>query len=582
MSVKRNIRGFFKPLFFRLKTRMMLFFILLVLLITSMISTISYVNHKETLERSVSDITGMMVNSLDWSLNLLLSNTEELSNMLRHSKEIQTSQIMSPEDISQYFEYTRSIRNLVTNITSSFGYVKMIYVANDAFEYYQQSSQWVFKMDLKYLQNERLQNAFREKPTTGVWLLGSELKIPGLPREDCLLYVQRILNLNSLKPIGHLVMGVDMAVFDAMLLPRPNTEYVLAVMNEDHLLYLSDRSLNNPDLADTLRLNAGKDVVEIDGLSYLVNQTRNAVTGWYIIVLTPYAQIMHGISTLQRVTFTLSIFAVILAFVLSTVMSGRIIRPIRMISKVFDDISHKRPVSESSFDRNDEIGRIGLDCLRLFKENQDLNDKLYESTIKEKEAELMMLQSQINPHFLYNTLDTIFWMAEKAHEPNISKIALSLSQLFRLGLNKGQKLTTIENELLHVKSYIEIQNIRYHNKFDVVYDVAEDLYPESIIRMLIQPIIENAIYHGLEPKKERGHVRISGVRDGRDIVLTVSDDGVGIDNMDALGKGYALRNINERIKLFYGNEYGLDFQSGSNLGTTIILRVAAIDGGCHV
>lgn len=581
MRAKHTILGLLKPFFFRLKTRMMVFFILLVLLITSMISAVSYVNHKETLERSVSDITGMMVNSLDWNLNLLLSNTEELSNMLRHSKEIQTSQITSPEDISQYFEYTRSIRNLVTNITSSFGYVKMIYVANESFEYHQQSSQWVFKMDLKFLENQRLQRAFRENPTNGIWLLGSELKIPNLPREDCLLYVQRIVNLNSLKPIGHLVMGVDMTVFDAMLLPRPSTDYVLAVMNEDHLLYLSDPSLYDPGLAEVLRLNAGKDSVAIDGSSYLLNHTRNAVTGWYIIVLTPYAQIMQGISTLQRVTITLSVFAVILAFILSTVMSGRIIRPIRLISKVFDDISHKRPVSESSFDRDEEIGRIGLDCLRLFKENQDLNDKLYESTIKEKEAELMMLQSQINPHFLYNTLDTIFWMAEKAREPNISKIALSLSQLFRLGLNKGQKLTTIENELLHVKSYIEIQNIRYHNKFDIVYDVPEDLYQESIIRMLIQPIIENAIYHGLEPKKDRGHMCINGKRDGRDIVLTISDDGVGIDNMDVLDNGYALRNINERIKLFYGSDYGLDFQSESNIGTTVILRVAAINGGCH-
>ena len=582
MSVRRSIQRFFRPLFFHLKTRMMLFFILLVLLITSMISVVSYINHKETLERSVSDITDMMVNSLDWNLNLLLSNTEELSNMLRHSKEVQSSQIMSPENISQYFEYTRSIRNLVIDITSSFGYVKMIYIANESFEYHQQSSQWVFKMDLKYLENERLQSAFRENPTDGIWLLGSALNIPNLPREDCLLYVQRIINLNSLKPIGHLVMGVDMTVFDAMLLPRPSTEYVLAVMNEDHLLYLSDHSLYDPGLAEVLRLNVGMEIVEIDGSDYLVNQTRNAVTGWYIIVLTPYAQIMQGISTLQRVTISLSVFAVILAFILSTIMSSRIIRPIQMISKVFDDISHKRPVSESSFDRDDEIGRIGLDCLHLFKENQNLNDKLYESTIKEKEAELMMLQSQINPHFLYNTLDTIFWMAEKAREPNISRIVLSLSQLFRLGLNKGQKLTTIENELLHVKSYIEIQNIRYNNKFDVVFAVAQDLYQESIIRMLLQPLIENAIYHGLEPKKERGHIRIAGEREGRDIVLTVSDDGVGIDRMDVVGNGYALKNINERIKLFYGSEYGLDLHSESNIGTTVILRVAVIDGGCHV
>jgi two-component system sensor histidine kinase YesM len=226
------------------------------------------------------------------------------------------------------------------------------------------------------------------------------------------------------------------------------------------------------------------------------------------------------------------------------------------------------------FNNEDELGVIGNRIVHLYNWNNDLTKRLYKSQIKEKEAELLALQSHINPHFLYNTLNTIFWMAEKVKEKQIAKIAINLSKIFKLTLNDGNHITSVKNEMDQVKSYLDIQNIRFDHKIHYTITIEPEIMEENIIKLLLQPIVENSVYHGLE-HQENGTIMIEGTKVEEGLLFIIHDTGKGFDMnvVDINKKGYALKNINERLKLYYGKEYGLKIESELGKGTTVYLKV---------
>ncbi|MED4229081.1 histidine kinase [Neobacillus cucumis] len=200
--------------------------------------------------------------------------------------------------------------------------------------------------------------------------------------------------------------------------------------------------------------------------------------------------------------------------------------------------------------------------------------------MKEKEAELLALQSHINPHFLYNTLNTIFWMAEKLKAKQISKIAINLSKIFKLTLNDGNHITSVKNEMEQVKSYLDIQNIRFDHKIDYTFTIDPEIMEERMIKLMLQPIVENSVYHGLE-HQESGTIMIEGKKQDDGLLFKILDTGNGFDmnEVDISNKGYALKNINERLKLYYGKEYGLKIESEIGKGTTVYLKIGLKNDG---
>ena len=203
-----------------------------------------------------------------------------------------------------------------------------------------------------------------------------------------------------------------------------------------------------------------------------------------------------------------------------------------------------------------------------------------------RKAEFELLQAQINPHFLYNTLDAIVWSAEAGNEKQVVKMVGSLSEFFRSSLNKGKEIVTIREELSHVRSYLEIQQIRYQDILDYEIDVPEELYINEIPKITVQPVVENALYHGIKEKRGGGKISVTGREDGGDYIITVSDNGIGMEP-DRLGevrdgltdsspdskKIYGLYNVNQRIKLDFGDEYGLSIDSVYDEGTTVTIRL---------
>lgn len=218
-----------------------------------------------------------------------------------------------------------------------------------------------------------------------------------------------------------------------------------------------------------------------------------------------------------------------------------------------------------------------------------IEEQVKEEQKQLRKAEFELLQAQINPHFLYNTLDAIVWSAEAGNQKQVVSMVGSLSDFFRTSLNKGKEIVSIKEELQHVRSYLEIQQIRYQDILSYEINVTRDIYDYSIPKITIQPIVENALYHGIKNRRGGGKITITGIENRDSIIIQVRDDGIGMNQerlkevVDGLKKDnpdknsvYGLYNVNERIRLNFGDEYGLTIESFLDKGTYVVIRLPKI------
>jgi two-component system, sensor histidine kinase YesM len=237
---------------------------------------------------------------------------------------------------------------------------------------------------------------------------------------------------------------------------------------------------------------------------------------------------------------------------------------------------------------SDEIAQLNFTFNNMVHQIKDLISKNIEEQEKLKKSQLRVLQSQINPHFLYNTLDSIIWLINAKEDGKAIEMVDALSQFFRTSLSKGQDFIEVSEELLHVKSYLTIQKGRNWDKFDYEITFNENILNLKMMKLMIQPLVENAIYHGLKPKKEGGKIWIKGWQEDDQLIFTVRDNGVGIetqklndlremlsgDQIFSESKhGYGLYNIQERIRLYYLGDFGVTIDSTQGDGTNVTLRI---------
>lgn len=238
-----------------------------------------------------------------------------------------------------------------------------------------------------------------------------------------------------------------------------------------------------------------------------------------------------------------------------------------------------------------EIQKLNTSVNQMIKKIGQLVDDIRVEEINLRAAELRLLQEQINPHFLYNTLDNIIWLAESGEDEEVVKMVSSLSSFFRTTLSKGRDYITVAEEREHIESYLSIQKFRYRDILSYDIDFDEEILDKSILKLTLQPIVENALYHGIKNKRGMGHIQIDGRIDGDNIEFTVSDNGIGmreeevehLKNVisglvsdDRSDGGFGLFNVNQRLELNYGREYGLNIESTYNVGTTITVKIPAV------
>ena len=254
-------------------------------------------------------------------------------------------------------------------------------------------------------------------------------------------------------------------------------------------------------------------------------------------------------------------------------------RKIEELTKNMDQVNHgSREVTVSS-DSEDEVGILINSFHNMMDEINRLIDEVYVNKIALKEYELKALQAQINPHFLYNTLSMMNWMAIRSNQMEISKVTLALSTFYRTALSKGEDVVTVENCIQNMQAYLEIQLTMHDNNFTVDWDIDPTIKNEKMPKLLLQPVVENAIEHGIDEKEDGDKKLFLSFRgNGDDVEITVRDNGMGMPQEKAetlvtyQAKGYGLKNVNDRIRLLYGEKYGIQIFSAPGEGTTVVMR----------
>lgn len=273
----------------------------------------------------------------------------------------------------------------------------------------------------------------------------------------------------------------------------------------------------------------------------------------------------------------------IVLLLLSFYLAAQITRPLLKLKKKLG-LFGKKDLAAVYDQRGqvDEIIQLENSYYQMVERINQLMAEKDEEKEKQRKSELTALQSQINPHFLYNTLDAIAWIARLKKQPDIERLISSLATFFRISLHKGDKFVTVEEEIRLVQSFVTVEQMRFPDKFEVEYEMDEALHGIRILKLILQPIAENAIKHGISEKRGRGRIWIKGELRGEDIRFTVTDDGVGFSSSATLSQakedvlfqsGYGLRNVDERIKLEYGPQYGLRITSTPGQGTTVTISL---------
>lgn len=356
-----------------------------------------------------------------------------------------------------------------------------------------------------------------------------------------------------------------------------------------------------------------KEVV-YEGKTYLATCTQMSGTGWKICALKSAESLVGNLAQLRYYIILVMCICTAVSIILIVLLAHSMTAPLGQLAMIMNRVTGEEDFqSQFSYSFHDEVGALGLSFNYMIQKINhligELNDNI-EALKEEKEtvrqvqmqkrkAELKALQAQINPHFLYNTLNAITWQAADQGAVEISTLSNSLGKFFRISLSRGKEIITIREELEHVNSYLRIQGIRYKDKLRYEIQAAEDIKDLYIIKLVLQPLVENAIYHGIKKKEGIGHISIKLERDTNGlgnpaIRLCVEDDGEGIEEeklriiQESLADGginqddgYGIFNVNERIRLYYGELYGLNIESEYGKGTraVIVIPVRATEEG---
>ena len=316
-------------------------------------------------------------------------------------------------------------------------------------------------------------------------------------------------------------------------------------------------------------------------------------TGWKLVGVVPSENLWDDYGQLLLFFLFVVIFSIFLLVFVNLRLSAWITAPMKKLDLAVKKLEAGQETVDLAVNGPYEVEHLSRSIQSMVSTMRHLMDDIIQQEEQKRRSELDVLQSQINPHFLYNTLDSVIWMTENGRTEDAVVMLTSLARLFRISLSRGSNIITIADELEHARHYLTIQKMRYKNKFSAdisAADGAEELYT---IKLIVQPILEHAIYHGMDYADGDGKIRISAFREREDVVIEVADNGPGMPAevverlldqggsymaADSKGSGIGLRNVHRRIQLTFGREYGLTILSEPDDGTVVRIRLPALDG----
>jgi len=394
----------------------------------------------------------------------------------------------------------------------------------------------------------------------------------------------------ELEPLGVLVIQLDMdKLLRHSLNMSKNEEISMVILSEDNtVIYPIDSEdkygFNNEDVlfekksGYVIRNNT-------NNKKYFITYQTSENSNWTYASFIPYEEIFKGIKSVRSGMFAIFMVGLIIIIIISAKFTDGITKPIELLSTQIRQLDGEnfnvKELLVSSDDTENELEHLYHDFYSMVKKINSLINENYLKQIALKESELKMLQSQINPHFLYNTLESINWMAKKNKQNEIADMVKSLGRLLRSSISGKEHLITLEEEINLLKDYILIQKIRYEERLVIDINVDKEFYSCLIPKLSLQPIVENCINHALEKVPETCEVMVCAEKQDDTLAISIHDNGPGMTDqfLDKLsrgqikpkGLGIGLRNVDERVKMAFGKSYGVKIDSRINIGTTVTI-----------
>ena len=413
------------------------------------------------------------------------------------------------------------------------------------------------------------------------------LEHPGLNwfanyQEETLFSARKLAFSGAREGVNILYMDVD---YQKLFTPYAETlisECGLYITDQDGKLVFEESSFSGKNQNYDLTYSEFLEQRDRGSTDYIILCEQSNTTGWTVWLYQPVGlagEAMRPIGVMAGVTILICIFAAVLAyFITSGMVSSRIERLTHFMQEVQDGSMDMQMES----DDRDEIGMLYRGFGSMMKRIRTLINEVYLSKITQKEAELKALQAQINPHFLYNTLSLINWKALAAGEEDISRMTLALSTFYRTALNRGRNVLQVETELSNTRAYLEIQSMLHDGDFDYEIEAQTEILQCESLNLILQPLVENAIHHGIEEKTDgRGKITVRGWKEDNCVWFMVEDNGVGMEQevadkiLTMESKGYGVRNVDERIRLCYGEKYAMKVESVVGKGTKMTIHFPA-------
>ncbi|MGI5947892.1 MAG: cache domain-containing sensor histidine kinase [Lachnospiraceae bacterium] len=359
---------------------------------------------------------------------------------------------------------------------------------------------------------------------------------------------------------------------DGNMVYHPQQQLIFSGLKEENLELLKDR----PD-----------GYLEQSDVIYTIQTMEDS--GWRVVGVSYVDELItKKVQNVAAILLGLLLFVLFSAICSSLVFSRMISRPVKRLIQAMEQFEDSASdFTYHAVEGSREIGELSHSFGHMVVQIQQLMEKVREEEITLRKAELRALQAQINPHFLYNTLDAIGWLCEEERTQDAVEMVNALAKLFRISISKGHEMITVEKELEHARSYLKIEKFRY-KQFTYSFDVDEDCLKYYCNKITLQPIIENAIYHGLDRMVDEGEIRIGVHSRGDNLVFTVEDNGIGmtkeqcreiLEGSAGDKTGIGIRNVNNRIKIYFGEQYGIQIDSELDEGTTVTIVMPKIGEG---
>ncbi|MCJ8012558.1 sensor histidine kinase [Paenibacillus sp. KQZ6P-2] len=564
-----------------------------------LMSILYYNRTLSIIHSKVSDIAEKNISQTAGLFNLMLQGYNSLSKSLNSNYELTRLLQETASNPSVAVMNERTITNIIGAAYYSRNDVVGIHILSNDGKVYSYERQFAGVIDNNYAQTEWYKK-LGESSGNMVWLG----LYPGSPintmqqQEKVFVFGRKLYDLTSHKEIGILVIETNPSpIMEALSNVSISPGTRVYILDEDNKIIASSeqKGTKRPELDKLPRPSPDESIVVDKTSDQLIVAANTSMAGWTIYGLTPNKDIQAEVYQTTKVLIIVVLVLIILSAVLASIVSRNIASPLKLLIREMKKVemgNFNGSVDVNSFD---EINSLVSSFNRMVYRMDELIETIKISTVSEKNAQLQALQAQVNPHFLYNTLDMIYWMLDEQENERLSRVVLSLSQMFRYSSNwEEASRTTLGSELEQIRHYLTIIETRLGGRLHTEI-AADELWLEvTLPKMTIQPIIENAVKYGLEPQGSIGFLKVSTEAHGGKLHIIIEDNGVGMDeqtltrvketlsqrqpeasNAGQSGqrRGIGLRNVHDRLVMMFGETYGLQIQSELKQGTTVVITI---------